>query len=327
MHILIKSAKENIVFGKLFGGKNNKSKRIDDIEKSVNALIGDVKRKGNVLTFKNSVGKTIISSKLINSYASDGAKGEEVLTVKSILPDQFSRTIGDDKIKVLNTMAGLSALIREERTHHLFLANAVCCNDDEIEAWNAIYKPLIVFSSFSQVELLLATLKNVFGMGEPFDLPKKDEPSYWGTQEFEHAEISLQQANLMANAGRNGLTVEFPFESGGMSAVLGDKTSLLQLQADMPHPVLGNGMFFKLELPIEPDKTKQDNLCAQLNRFEFNATDAPPFFGAWCVNNNSGGLAFVGFWPNVLYRKGNALNVAVWMAGRNKMVRGFFENR
>jgi hypothetical protein len=158
-----------------------------------------VKRKGNNLTFNNSVGETIISSRLINSNTSNGTADDEFFTVKSLLTDKLSHTMDDERIAALNSMAGLSALIRENRTNRLFLACALSCSDDEMDAWDLLYKPLLIFSSFFQVELLLATLKNLFGMDDVIDVPKRGEHSYWGMQDFKHAEDFLNKANLLSS--------------------------------------------------------------------------------------------------------------------------------
>jgi hypothetical protein len=59
----------------------------------------------------------------------------------------------------------------------------------------------------------------------------------------------------------------------------------------------------------------------RLNLFEFEAVDAPPFFGAWCVDFATKSLAHVGFMPNLLYIPGTAMNVAAWMMARSKIAR------
>ena len=106
----------------------------------------------------------------------------------------------------------------------------------------------------------------------------------------------------------------------------GDVTSLLTFQADMPHPALGSGLFYKLELPIHFEEDELVFFANRLNQVEFESVDSPPFFGAWCSHLDSGRLCHVGFWPNMLYQPGTVLNLAVWMFFRNGQSVAFIGN-
>ena len=129
-----------------------------------------------------------------------------------------------------------------------------------------------------------------------------------------------------ANAGNAGLTVEFPWEQGAVSAIAGHCTSLLQICADQPHPAAGNGLFYRLDLPTNFSDEEAREWAAKLNRAEFEGIDTPPFFGAWCTMPESGTLSFAGFWPNVMYRPGTAANIAFWCWARSRFARQVLGN-
>ena len=97
------------------------------------------------------------------------------------------------------------------------------------------------------------------------------------------------------------------------------RTSLLMLKTEERHPCLGNGLFCRLVLPISYPLEKAAEVVHRLNRLELAATDAPPFFGAWCVEPKSGMPTFVCFWPNALYAPGTSTNIAVWMGHRSRI--------
>lgn len=188
-------------------------------------------------------------------------------------------------------------------------------------AWD-LYVPLVSFSAILQAESMLSTLGRAVDRGPHAvseELPGAREESRWGRGEFKQTAAMLKRAGVFANAGDSGLTAEFPRKAGGVSAIAGDLTGLLTMQADMPHPSWGNGLFFKLELPMDFDDAA--GLANRLNLDELHASDAPPFFGAWCGVPQGRGIAFVGFWPNALYHPSSALNVAVWMMNRDRVAR------
>ena len=79
---------------------------------------------------------------------------------------------------------------------------------------------------------------------------------------------------------------------------------LLTFSTSMRHPSLRSGLFYKLELPFQFEEEVVVDFANKLNVVEAGLIDAPPFFGAWCSQIKTGRLAFVGFWPNVLYQPG-----------------------
>ena len=65
----------------------------------------------------------------------------------------------------------------------------------------------------------------------------------------------------------------------------------------MPHPLAGNGLYFRLDLPVDVTEAEAMRCAVELNRFETEGVDTPPFFGAWCYNAKINTPSFVGFWP------------------------------
>ena len=49
------------------------------------------------------------------------------------------------------------------------------------------------------------------------------------------------------------------------------------MSTDDSHPILGNGLFFKLELPIIFKRIDAVSTTAKLNQIEMNEPDNPPF--------------------------------------------------
>ena len=128
-----------------------------------------------------------------------------------------------------------------------------------------------------------------------------------------------------ANHSATGLTAEFAWSDGAVSSFLGGKTSLLVMSGSEAHPSAGNGIGYHLRLPLvlEDDQAKQ--LATALNRFEMNAVDSAPFIGAWCARSG-GEVAFTGFWPNGIYKRGAAANIACWCMARSRMARQVIGN-
>jgi hypothetical protein len=194
-----------------------------------------------------------------------------------------------------------------------------------------LYTPLIADAARLQLVGPVCGLYHLEGRREEYDaarvaLPGWDEPSCWGSQEFELAEARLRQQGAWANAGDTGVTVEFPWEMGAVSAAVGDHTSLLQICADATHPSAGNGLFYRLDLPTNFSDEEAQACSARLNRAEVDGIDTPPFFGAWCSMPKSGTVSFAGFWPNLLFKPGTVANIAFWSWARSRFAKQVLGN-
>ena len=123
-----------------------------------------------------------------------------------------------------------------------------------------LYVPTLWWSSLIQSFSIQQALRNRFGIdflgekSETIGMHGCDEPSQWGADEFAWAEERLRAVGVYCNAGESGLTAEFPWEPGAVSAMTGDQTSLLQMDSTITHPTAGNGLVFRLVLPLAGDE-------------------------------------------------------------------------
>jgi hypothetical protein len=95
------------------------------------------------------------------------------------------------------------------------------------------------------------------------------------------------------------------------------RTSLLQLTTREAHPRIGNGLFCRLELPVNMSDESANETASQLNLLDYAAVDSPPFFGSWCSASQSGRVTYVSFWPNLLFHSGTAAMASSWMERRS----------
>jgi hypothetical protein len=139
-------------------------------------------------------------------------------------------------------------------------------------------------------------------------IPEGRENSRYQDEEMLAALEMLQgRPCVLASGDRNGFSAEFPF---------GPFTSLLQVQAKKPHPILGNGLHMMLQLPDGPSGLEQSEaarLALELNEREQHAPFFAHFLGSWCPTPS---LCFVSFVPNSLFANVWTTTLAQKMMGR-----------
>jgi hypothetical protein len=147
----------------------------------------------------------------------------------------------------------------------------------------------------------------------------------WKSISFSQATAMLNESGAFANGDETGLTAEFPFDHGAISAgdVLNEgfskRTSLLQIQRE-EHPNLGEGLLCRLELPLLVEDSEARRLAMSLNRMEATTDDWPPFLGAWTSRPKSGRPTFVSFWSDSFANKIGVETIARWMADRARRI-------
>lgn len=275
------------------------------------------------MTFENAGERTTISAAPIGVDTIDGQRIEEIITIRT--PLTAFKMIDEKDYSLINIFALTGAVVRDADGEDLVISRLPLFRGDE-EALECLYTRLIADAARLQPLGPLAGLYQFEGRGQEYGaawlgIPCWNEPSYWGRDEFECAANLLSAQGTCANAGNTGITAEFPWEQGAVSAVAGDRTSLLQIGTDQPHPLAGNGLFYRLSLPANFSDEEARASAAKLNRAELEAFDAPPFFGAWCAVPQSGTVSFVGFWPNLLYQPGTVANIAFWSMARNRFAK------
>jgi hypothetical protein len=152
--------------------------------------------------------------------------------------------------------------------------------------------------------------------------------SAWaGTGEFAEAADLLRRGNMAAQSTGEGLIAGFPFSSdcdidhGGPDHLPPESTAIFEMNTAAPHPAHGNGLSTRLHLPLDLPDDLAYHLCAVLNLLETREYTRSCLIGSWC--REDGGLAFVGFVPNILYDPGMVPNLALaarartaWVAAR-----------
>ena len=281
------------------------------------------------ITFLNRVERTTISAEPVNIDTWDGHRISACITIRT--PLTTFKMFDEKNYSFQNLFATTGAIVRDADGQDAVVSRLPLFEGDD-RALEDLYTPLIANAALLQLVgpwcgLDLPKIRR--GERGPADLglPGWDEPTRWDAWEFEYAKEQLENRGAYANAGPAGLTAEFAWETGAVSAVLGHRTSLLQIHADQPHPLAGNGLFHRLDLPLELSHEEAQAWAARLNRIEAEGIDTPPFFGAWTTLPDSHTLSFAGFWPNLMYMQGTVANIAIWSAARSWMARSVIANR
>jgi hypothetical protein len=279
------------------------------------------------VSFDNTIGRTTIFATPIDIKTPDGFHLLDRLVVKTVLPAK-DWDMSESLLVEANTLAATGALMVDPVTDELVIVSNITLLDGEgqDDHLQGVYVPLVAFAAVFQPNCLVSSAGPEKSDSATGALDLSNEPSSWGQADFETAEGLLRQAGLFCNAGSTGLAAEFPWDDGGVSWVTGDETSLLTFQTDMRHPNLGNGLFFKLELPVAYDEERLVELVHHLNRLEVTGADVPPFFGAWCSHIKTRRIAYVGFLPNLMYWPGSVSHISGWLKIRAQNARAAIGN-
>ena len=280
------------------------------------------------VTFQNFGGRTTISAEPLNVDTIDGLRIAEIITVRT--PLTTFKLLDDRDYPLINNFATTGAVVRDADGEDLLISRMpLFQGDDEVLA--NLYTQLIANAACLQPVGAFSGLYHLDGREKEYDaaqvaIPRWNEPSYWGGEEFANAKERLRAQGAYANASDTGVTVELPWEPEAVSAIVGDCTSLLQIRSDQPHPSAGNGLFYRLDLPTNFSGDEARECAAALNRAELEAIDTPPLFGAWCTMPRSRTVSFAGFWPNILYQPGTVTNIAIWTWARSRFARQVIAN-
>ena len=278
------------------------------------------------LSFDNAIGRTTIFATPIDFKTPDGYHLLDRLVIKTQLPGDAWQ-MSDALIVQANTLATTGALMTDPDTKELVIVSSATLLDGDDDSLQRLYVPLAasaaIFHPYSLISM--GSLRDS-GTGAPYEFEMSNDPSRWGQVDFESAETALRQGGVFSNAGSTGLAAEFPWEDGGVSWVSGDQTSLLTFKSDMRHPHLGNGLFFKLELPDAWFEEELVKLVHYLNLLEVTGADVPPFFGAWCSQIKTGRIAYVGFLPNLACWPGSVTHISGWLRIRARTARATIGN-
>ena len=157
-------------------------------------------------------------------------------------------------------------------------------------------------------------------------------------QSLKEGELLARQRGLVSFSDEKGMSLEFPWDRGAIAAVydllinpyedkegLGrtsdpdrKKTSLLMIENNQPHPLFGNGLLVRLQLPILVAPDTLPALVNEINLWEMNAADMPPFVGSWCIDPQFPSPAFVMFIPSMFSHITTIPSLLYWIDSRHK---------
>jgi hypothetical protein len=253
----------------------------------------------------------------------------EARTELSYVIDDFEEPF----FRLANAFATTGTVLRCPESDKAVIVSGINVFRQDVEALHRFYVPTLLWSSVVQSFAVQQALRVTFGtdllgeQSEQISMPGCDEPTRWRPEDFAWAKELLRENEIYSNASETGLTAEFPWEPGAVSAIAGDITCLLQLNSEATHPTAGNGLAFRLLLPVSADEAELCALADTLNELEVSGVDVPPGFGAWAFLPRLGSVAYTGFWPNCMYVPGTVGNVASWCRTRSRIARQVIANR
>lgn len=253
----------------------------------------------------------------------------EARTELSCVIDDFETPF----FRLANAFATTGTVLRCPESDRAVIVSGVNVFEQDVEALHGFYVPTLLWSSLVQSFSVQQALRETFGTdligekSEEIGMPGCDAPSYWRPEDFAGAEEMLRDNGIYSNASETGLTAEFPWEPGAVSTMLGNSTSLLQFNSEVMHPTAGNGLAFRLLLPVSPKDVELFALADTLSELETSGIDIPPGFGAWAFLPQFNGVGYTGFWPNCMYVPGTVGNIAAWCRTRSQFARQVIANR
>jgi hypothetical protein len=277
-------------------------------------------------------GRCTLSVSPLNIDTYDGFRLSERIEARTVLSyviDDFDETF----FRLANTYATTGSVLRCPETEDAVIVSGVNVFREDVEALHRFYVPTLLWSSLVQSFSVQQALRDTFGidfLGEKskvIGMEGCDEPSRWQPEDFARAEAMLRDNGIYCNAGEAALTAEFPWEPDAVSAITGDQTSLLQLNSEVTHPTAGNGLAFRLVLPLSGEHEDLGLVADTLNELELTGVDVPPAFGAWAVVPQFRSMGYTGFWPNCMYVPGTVGSIAAWCRTRSRTARQVIGNR
>jgi hypothetical protein len=286
----------------------------------------------NAAEFPVLFGRCTVSVTPLDIDTYDGYRLSERLEARTVLSyviDDFEAPF----FRLANAFATTGTVLRCPESGQAAIVSGVNVFRQDVEALHGFYVPTLLWSSLVQSFSVQHALRETFGAdflgekSEQIGMAGCDEPSYWQPEDFAGAEQMLRDNGVYSNASETKLTAEFPWEPGAVSAIAGDSTSLLQFNSEVTHPTAGNGLAFRLVLPVSPADVELFALADTLNELETSGIDIPPGFGAWALLPEFNSVAYTGFWPNCMYVPGTVGSIAAWCRTRSRFARQVIATR
>jgi hypothetical protein len=153
-------------------------------------------------------------------------------------------------------------------------------------------------------------------------IPEGQQPiTSIGQSEFEDLSQMLNNQKILTSTGEKSLAAYVPF---------GRDVSLLQIDMNQPHPLLENGILYRLSLPPEdiwPVASINGALTMDMNINEQKDWLTGHFLGSWCLGpagEDTLTPTFVSFVPAVVCSVNVLVNMTFSMLMHNTFAEGYF---
>ena len=307
---------------------------IDDAEAYFRQAHDNVERQGNVLRWPQCDGITELRVDAIAYHTYDNLLVSELVTIEH--SSDALAEIGIARAALLNKYATISALVAKDDAHRGRLICRVGIFSKDREAAKHVYAHLMCTEALVIGWQAAMLVRNQFQI-DPAQSPlmRTDDPPPFQSTDFLAAKAYSDHLGLVGSAGDGYYTCEFPWDPGAASNLfhhlreqflasgeftseeldrLSGRTILFWATSTVPHPLYGNGVLCRLEIPLPLAGTDAAKLVNRLNRWELKRPDFPPLYGAWCIGNRA--PTFVSFVPNQYCLPGLLQNLTAWALQR-----------
>lgn len=307
---------------------------IDDAEAFLRDTFDDVERFSNGLRWPHGDGTTELRVEEIEYHTHDKLLVTELVTV-----EHASEPLAEVSMTWAahhNKWATLSAFVVEDGNQPAsFICKAGIFSTDA-EAARHIYAPLICTEAAVVGWHAMMLARGQFET-DPDESPlaMTDTPPPYGPENFLDAKAYSDHLGLIGSVGDDEFTCEIPWDPGAVSNLfhhlreqlletgeftaeeldrISGRTALFRVTSTVPHPLYGNGVLSRLEIPIALSEDDAAKLVDRLNRWELARPDLPPLYGAWCIGERA--PTFVSFAPTQYCLPGLLQNLTSWSLQR-----------
>jgi len=281
---------------------------LDDVATLIRKCGLEVESQPDSLRFEATHGPAEIRVLAPQEPSLDDVPLKAVVLARTRLPDEL--LFDDPKIYLwANRRAAMGAFTVMDGK--LYVVSRLTTYEGE-DSWD-LHSPLLAFAAAFSGDAM-----------DPRTLAQGPRAApVWPGEDFAGLEKELSRF-CVCNGDDAGFTAEFPLRAGSGCAGLGDqRTALLRMMTDEPHPIIGSGLLVVLEMPHQfPSPDDLAKVVERLNAWEAEPGDRVPHYGAWCAGG-VGNPAYASFVPGGLRRPGLARNFVTWMRARALLADGF----
>lgn len=102
---------------------------------------------------------------------------------------------------------------------------------------------------------------------------------------------------------------------------LDEGKSTILIQIDDQHQLYGKGLLAQIRFKIEMDTADLPEFVNDLNRWELESDDLPPFFGSWCLDPDFAAPAYIMFIPAIFASYVTPFSLLSWAWGRHEALK------